>query len=273
MVYKTLNEMITYIEHGTKLHIGVLFCGNYGNEMCNLPHSRHIHRSPLCDHFKEQSKKEYTRCFKCRNLALKKAITEKHDFFGTCINGICEYTRPVLLNGEVVCVIYIGNCFDENNGQRLLRRIGDDPDLLDSLEKELNRQDIETICDLIEGHTITLLEKFPNEAAENPLVENIKNYIIDNLEYDINITLIADIFHYNKLYLGRLFKKETGRSITDFINSQRLKYAVRLLNETDHTIISIASRTGFNNVTYFNRLFKSVYGISPTSYRAQHNRS
>lgn len=77
MEYKTLDEMITFIEYGTKLHIGVLFYRNHGNEMCNLPHNRHIHHSPLCNEFKERSKREYNRCFACRNLALKKAIAKK----------------------------------------------------------------------------------------------------------------------------------------------------------------------------------------------------
>lgn len=269
MIYKTLDEMITFIEYGTKLHIGVLFYGSYGNEMCNLPHSRHIHHSPLCDEFKGRSKKEYSRCFACRNLALKKAIKEKRGFGDICINGIYEYTRPVIIDGEVACIIYIGNIFDKENKEKLLNRIGENSVLLDSLEKGLQKNDIECICDLIEGHIITLLEKFPNKSAENPLVENIKNYIVDNLEYDINISLIADIFHYNKLYLGRLFKKETGKSINDFINSKRLSHAARLLKDTEQSIISISFRAGFNNVTYFNRLFKDKYGISPKNYRAE----
>lgn len=269
MVYKTLNEMITFIEYGTKLHIGVLFYGSYGNEMCNLPHSRHIHHSPLCDEFKGRSKKEYSRCFACRNLALKKAIKEKRGFGDICINGIYEYTRPVIIDGEVACIIYIGNVFDETKKERLLSRIGNNTELISSLEKGLSKQEIKVICDLIEGHIITLLEKFPNKSDSNPLVENIKNYIVDNLEYDINISLIADIFHYNKLYLGRLFKKETGKSISDFINSQRLKLAASMLINTEQSIISISSRTGFNNVTYFNRLFKDKYGISPKNYRAE----
>lgn len=113
MVYKTLAEMITFLEYGTKLHIGVLFFGNHGNEMCTLPHSRIIHISPLCDMFKNQSKKGYDRCFACRNLALKKAIATKQSFGDICINGIYEYTRPVIVDDEVVCIIYIGNVFDE----------------------------------------------------------------------------------------------------------------------------------------------------------------
>ena len=104
-------------------------------------------------------------------------------------------------------------------------------------------------------------------------MENIKSYIMDNLEYNITISLIADIFHYNKLYLGRLFKKETGESITDFINTQRLKRAARLLKDTEQSILSVANRTGFNNVTYFNRLFKNFYEVSPKEYRASHRKN
>lgn len=271
MIYKTLDEMIDFIEYGTKLHIGVLFYGNHGNEMCTLKYSRLIHHSPLCDEFKGR-KNGYTRCFACRNLALKKAITTKKGFGGICINGIYEYTRPVIIDGEIVCIIYIGNIFDENNKEKLFRRIGENTDLIDSLEKGLSKSDIEIICDLIEGHIITLLEKFPNKSDSNPFVENIKNYIIDNLEYDINVSLIADIFHYNKLYLGRLFKKETGKTITDYINSQRIKNAAWLLKNTKQSVISIATQTGFNNVTYFNRLFKNLYGVSPKIYRAQINK-
>ena len=155
------------------------------------------------------------------------------------------------------------------NKDKLLKRLGDKSDLINSLEKGLNKNDIEIICDLIEGHIITLLEKFPDKSDSNLLIKNIKSYIIDNVEYDSNISLIADIFHYNKLYLGRLFKKETGKSITDYINAQRLKLAAKMLKDTEQSIISISSHAGFNNVTYFNRLFKATYGISPKSYRAQ----
>lgn len=269
MVYKTLNEMITYLEYGTKLHIGVLFYGNYGNEMCNLPHSRRIHHSPLCEEFKNRNKKEFSRCFACRNLALKKALSQQKSFGGLCINGIYEYTRPVMINDEVACIIYVGNFFDQDKKSKLYSRIGDNIFLLDTMEKNLTKQDIENICDLIEGHIILLLKKFPDNSGSNPLIENIKNFILSNLDCDINISLLAEFFHYNKLYLGRLFKKEAGISVTDYINSQRIKYACWLLDNSDQSIISIASRVGFNNVTYFNRLFKSVHGISPTAYRSK----
>lgn len=267
MIYRSLNDLITYLEHGTKLHIGVLFYGNYGNDMCNLPHSRHIHHSPLCEELKSRNKIGYKRCFTCRNLALKKALSLKKPFDGICINGIYEYTRPVLIHNEVACIIYIGNYFDKTQAAKLYKKIGNDDSLLDTLEQDLTKQDIEAICDLIEEHIVLLLEKFSTQSDTNPLIENIKNFILSNLDSDITIPLIAELFHYNELYLGRLFKKETGQSITNYINSQRLNYACRLLTDSNLNVISIANRTGFNNVTYFNRLFKNTYSLSPSAYR------
>ena len=104
-----LYDVIKYIELGTHLHIGVLFFGNYGNELCTLPFSHQIHSSPFCTHAKNSTKNGYRRCFACRNLAIEKALRTKLPFGGKCINGIYEYVRPVLINGEVAAVIFIGN--------------------------------------------------------------------------------------------------------------------------------------------------------------------
>ena len=68
MKYRTLYDMIKYIQYGTNLHIGALFLNNYGNEMCRLPFTHTIHSSPVCEFIKATNKNEYNRCFKCRNL-------------------------------------------------------------------------------------------------------------------------------------------------------------------------------------------------------------
>ena len=104
MEYANLNDLIESLSYGTKLHIGVVFLKNYGNEKCNLAHPHRIHAGQLCEVFKSNPA-GYQRCFRCRNLALKRAIQKKKAFGGLCINGIYEYTRPVIINGDVVCVI------------------------------------------------------------------------------------------------------------------------------------------------------------------------
>lgn len=251
-----LFDVIKYLELGTKLHIGVLFFGSFGNELCELPFSHQIHSSPFCTKAKAETKNGYRRCFACRNLAIEKALKTKLSFGGRCINGIYEYVRPVLTDGEVAAIIFIGNI------QSALSP--DDP----TLEKNFSADDCEKVANIIENHILMLLEHSPlGRKTANPLVENIKNYILSNIEFGINISYISKIFHYNEMYLGRLFKKETGMSIGDYITLRRLALAKELLSATDDKIISISSGVGFNNVTYFNRVFKKHTGLTPMEYR------
>lgn len=270
MEYKPLYEMIKYIQKGTKLHIGVCFFGNYGNEMCRLPHSHQIHSGKICETLKNKSKYGYKRCFSCRNLALKKALLTKRPFGGCCINGVYEYTHPVVLGNNVACVIFIGNIADKTGYDKINKKIGKDFHLINTLEKDFGHGDLVVIAELIEGHIRTLLERYSQPGTPiNTLNENIKSYIDSNLEFDISITQISEIFHYNKAYLGRMFKKENNITISEYINLQRIEAAKELLLHSSETVINISNKVGFNNVTYFNKLFKKVMHISPSQYRSK----
>ena len=84
---------------------------------------------------------------------------------------------------------------------------------------------------------------------------------------DLKLSDIAELFFYNEVYLGRLFKSEVGKSFNDYINSQRIKSACSLLT-TPLSIIEISEQIGYNSVTYFNRVFKKYTGLTPTEYRS-----
>ncbi len=271
MEYSSLCDLITCLEYGTKLHIGVLFLGNYGNGKCALPMERTVHTGKVCDVFKEFDG-GLKRCFRCRTAAIGKAIRTRKTFGGICINGVYEYTRPVVIDDEVACIIYIGNILDSVNGyKRLRQKLGDASKdfVFDTMEKAFSFSQCEVTGALIETYIRTLLDNVPERGSEDfsPLIENIKTYINTNLQYDINTKQIAEVFQYNEQYLGRLFKKKTGHSVCDYICKKRIDFAKRLLRETDETIINVSNLTGFNNVTYFNRVFKRCFNITPTQYR------
>lgn len=265
MEYSKLYDMINYLQYGTNLHIGVLFLGSYGNDMVKLPRRQEIHTGVLCDEFKTRN---FGRCYRCRNRALYKAINTKKDFGGICVNGIYEYTRPVIINDEVASIIFIGNIFDKEKGyQKLKPYIAEREWLFDTLEKNFPEARCREIGKLLESYIRVLLEKHTSKPEINPVIENIKNYIEDNLEFDIKISHIAKIFHYNEQYLGRFFKQETGNSISSYISLRRIEKAKQLLESSGNTVLSVANKVGFNNVTYFNRMFKKIHGITPTEYR------
>ncbi len=267
MELSPLYSLIKGIEYGTKLHIGIIFLKNYGNELCKLPREQGNHRSPMCNFFKTKNKDSYARCFRCSRFVLHRVIKTKRPIEGTCINGIYEYTYPVILDGEVICVVFIGNILKDRNPSVKSPYDFDDK-LLDTLEKDFSKEQCETLCRLIEDYILHLLENSPyNTLPVLSLIENIKNYITSNLEYEININHIADIFHYNPAYLGRLFKKETGVSFNAYVTSKRIAKAKTLLLETNRSCIEISAESGFNNVTYFNLVFKKHTNLTPVEYR------
>lgn len=269
MEFSNLYDMITFLQYGTNLHIGVLFLGNYGNQKLQLPFKQKIHSGTVCNHFKA-SEGGYKKCYACRNLAINKALRTKTAFGGFCINGLYEYTHPVIINNEVACIIFVGNILDQEKGcAKLLKKLGDNAFLINTMEVGFGIKNCEAVGALLESYIRFLLEKYPNTAS-NPLIENIKNYIDSNCEFDLKISRVAEIFHYNEQYLGRLLKKETKMSFNDYVNVRRLEQAKVLLKTSSDTILSISLKVGFNHVTYFNRLFKRAFGVTPTQYRKKH---
>ncbi|SDD03777.1 Helix-turn-helix domain-containing protein [Paenibacillus sp. UNCCL117] len=94
--------------------------------------------------------------------------------------------------------------------------------------------------------------------------------IIDSqfMKEDLCLDSIAEVLNMSPVYLGRLIKKYTSKSVTDYINEVRIEKAEAMLRETDKRIAAIAEETGFTSNSYFGRVFKKYKGISPNEYRA-----
>ncbi|MCK5735095.1 MAG: helix-turn-helix transcriptional regulator, partial [Spirochaetaceae bacterium] len=72
-------------------------------------------------------------------------------------------------------------------------------------------------------------------------------------------------------YFSRLFKEEAGQSFKIYLNNLRIDEAKNLLSETTLPLIEIASRVGFEDQSYFSRVFRNVVGISPGRFRRTAN--
>ncbi len=266
MNYSNLEELINAVEFGTKIHICIVFLDDYGNIKTDLSPVKCIHSMPICD-FCKSTDEGYSKCVRCRNTVLKRIKRQKKELSGICPNGIYECCRPVVIKGDTVCVIFIGNIYPENDN-RLLAKITN-RDYLETLEKNIDAENCKKIANIIEGHIRVLLEKYATNKnnAYNPLAENIKKYIEENLTCDFSVAEISEIFNYNEKYLGRIFKREFGMSIKKYVNSRRVEMAEELLKTVNLPIIEISSKVGFNNVTYFNKIFKCITGAAPQEFR------
>jgi AraC-like DNA-binding protein len=86
---------------------------------------------------------------------------------------------------------------------------------------------------------------------------------------EISLDVTMERLGINRNKINSILKEELGLTFTTYINKLRLTEAARLLCEhPEETISQIAYRVGFNNVSYFNKLFKETYGCSPKSFKA-----
>lgn len=98
-------------------------------------------------------------------------------------------------------------------------------------------------------------------------ISEITGYINNNYYEDITLALISELFYISPCYFSRTFKKVSGLSFTEYLNNVRIKEARKLLYKTDMSIAQVAEKTGFKSNTHFDRIFKSITGMSPLTYK------
>jgi YesN/AraC family two-component response regulator len=133
-----------------------------------------------------------------------------------------------------------------------------------------NMETIDEINEKFEALFREISNSLSPEAGEknDTLVSSIQEFI--NCKYvDPNLSLytVAEYVNKSPVYLGRIYKKATGKSIQDEINDVRLKKSMELLSRTQLTVQEICSQVGVANEKYFFIFFKKHIGITPNEYR------
>ena len=85
----------------------------------------------------------------------------------------------------------------------------------------------------------------------------------------MSINTLAKICDYSEYHFMRFFKKHMGVTCIQYINNYRLEQASLLLTSTDNSIMDISLEVGFDNLSYFNKLFKKKYNITPKEFRTK----
>lgn len=120
-----------------------------------------------------------------------------------------------------------------------------------------------------------LLTRQVREGREEAgTVENLKKvlqYIGEHYSSPIRLSELAELVNMNEQYFCRYFKKNIGKTITEYINVIRVEKAATALAETEDKIIDIASACGFDNIGYFIRRFKKEKDMTPSEYRKSQN--
>lgn len=98
-------------------------------------------------------------------------------------------------------------------------------------------------------------------------MKTVLKYVEEHYTEKLTIDDMAKLTFYSKSHFMKFFKVHMGTGFTEYLNDYRLTMAARLLKSSDEFILMIAEESGFDNLSYFNRIFKRKYGVSPGSYR------
>lgn len=120
-----------------------------------------------------------------------------------------------------------------------------------------------------DGKKILFFQDEPNadHSTQNPIVQKAIRYMEANCHTTLVLSDIAAYVALNPSYLSRLFKKETGESITGYLTRCRIEKAKKLLEDETMRLSEIAESTGFHDVSYFSNTFKKMTGFTPSDYR------
>ncbi|MBR0110186.1 MAG: helix-turn-helix domain-containing protein [Bacteroidales bacterium] len=119
---------------------------------------------------------------------------------------------------------------------------------------------------------VTAHPERPETTAEDPRIASVKDYVASRYNEDITLETLSDIAGMTPTAFSRYFKLHTGRTVSNYIIETRLGAASRALVDTSQTISEICYNCGFNNLSNFNRTFKSKRGVTPRDFRMNYKK-
>lgn len=104
------------------------------------------------------------------------------------------------------------------------------------------------------------------DDAENKRIQNVFDFIMINYANEIDLADVAAVASMSITSFCRFFKQRTRKTFTEFVNEVRVGHACKDLMYSDDNINEVAFKSGFNNISNFNRKFKEITGFTPSQY-------
>lgn len=190
-------------------------------------------------------------------------LLSETDMFLNTLQHSHSITRDTLSNFYYRFLQTLFRCMEISNADALLL-----------FQQQIARFSVERACSSVHnlrewvGEILKLYEEYVSDISkQDAAITTVKNYIHAHLEQDLTREALAAMVYLTPDYLSHLFKRETGFSLTNYIIYERIEEAKRMLAGTDRSISEIATRCGFQNISYFSRQFRRFTGVTPREFR------
>lgn len=182
---------------------------------------------------------------------------------------LIKYFAPILNNKHELPIKLDANSKGYNQILSIIK------DIIECYTSKLEAYELELKSLLF--HFFSLLYKFDlvvtNTKAQilpedvTSKIRFIINYITENYKEPLSIANLSELCGFSEYHFMKFFKKYIGMTCIEYINNYRLEEASKLLNITAKSIMDISLEVGFNSVSYFNKLFKLKYNLTPKKFR------
>lgn len=145
--------------------------------------------------------------------------------------------------------------------------------IFDSEEYETKRR--EAVLSVVGAHAFinylfdVLEGQKKNESRSDNVVEQLKDYIEQNLNEDLSRSVLAGKVFLSEDYVSKIFMKTTGMSLPNYIAERRIERAKEYLRSSSLPISKIAMEVGYGNFSYFSKTFRELVGCTPNEYRSR----
>lgn len=208
--------------------------------------------------------KYFTACKNHQDELIRLAKADAPLLF-TCFAGVSEYVLPIEWDGERYGLLSL-------SGYRKEKKSGDKNYTLLSpdLPSEETAKGILTPLIYMFQTLIPLLTELNDEKTLSGADKAYKKtiaFIAENVDRQFSYEELCLAVGYSQAYIGREFKRRTGKTVFDYITEYRIKTAQKLLRDTLLSITDIAFSVGYSDPNYFSNTFKARAGVSPKAWR------
>lgn len=124
-------------------------------------------------------------------------------------------------------------------------------------------------CRFVEMLILTMRKIGKSEQAlgKSEVVREITDYINENYAGTIRLSDMAEKYNYSVSYLSRKFSAEVGMGFSDYVQRIRIEQSCRLLEQSELRVGDIAEQVGYDNLKFFNQIFRNTLGVTPREFR------
>jgi two-component system response regulator YesN len=171
-----------------------------------------------------------------------------------------------LIKARILELVIVISRAAVEGGASLERLLGLNYNFISELSQMTN---LDEICHWV----VKVLDMFMDTVYETRKVRNARSlgealkYIRENYQSDLTLEDVAQKICMSPYYLSHLFREELNITFVEYLTMVRMEEAKRLLKDTSQSIVAIAFQVGYEDASYFSKVFKKYVGISPAQYR------